>query len=104
MNVICAGSAQVFKYFDSRQRLHLGKQLNGLLIGQTHALFDSYPMVTVETDSYCNVGCIFYRQFKEIFHKFPEMKKSMMDEILWNPYDKDRDQFIKTCQKHVAYF
>lgn len=26
-----------------------------------------------------------------------------MDEIMWNPYDYMRQEFIETCRKHIKY-
>lgn len=31
------------------------------------------------------------------------MRKSFQDEILWNPYNLERDWFILICRKHIKY-
>jgi len=32
------------------------------------------------------------------------MKKWIVDEIIWNPYDSDRDEFVRLAKQHVDYF
>ena len=99
-----AGRAEVFKYYDSRQRIFLGKFLDGILIGDTQITFSTHPTFTIETTSYCNFGVIHGSHFLELFVKFPDMKKWIVDEIIWNPYDSDRDEFVRLAKQHVDYF
>ena len=89
-----AGYANVYKYFDQRRRVLLGPLQEAMLIGDTQIIFDMTPTFTVETMTYSNVGVVYYDEFKEFFERFPDMKKCLMDEIIWNPYDKDREAFV----------
>lgn len=88
VSIIGTGFAKVFKYFDSRNRIQLGVLELGLYIGDQQLIFDSLPQFTVETASYCNVGVVSFHHFEEFFLAFPMIKKLMIDEVIWNPYDK----------------
>lgn len=73
--IIGAGKAKVFKYFDSRERIEIGVFEDDILIGDVEATFDCDPSYTVETDTYCSIGIVKHSNVKELFKKFPAMKK-----------------------------
>lgn len=76
---------------------------DGIFIGSQQLIFDSLPLKTVETASYCNIGVISFHNFRNFFLKFPEIRHIMTDEIIWNPYDTMRDKFLQYCRKQIPY-
>ena len=66
-------------------------------------IFETVPNYTVESVNYCNMGVLSKYDSEQMFEKFPFMKKRILDEILWNPYDPVREDFIKTCRKHIRF-
>lgn len=101
--VIGAGKAKAFKYLDSRVRIPLGPFSAGILIGDTQAIFDTPAAYSIETVSYCNIGIVHHKEVKDILVKHPHITQDLRDEILWNPHDYAREQFIKMCRKHIKY-
>ena len=49
----------------------------------------------MEADSYCSIGSISRSNMYEIFREFPNMYAKTKNEILENPFDSDREFFIK---------
>ena len=41
--------------------------------------------------------------FEHLFLKFPNIKKIMTDEVIWNPYDTMRDSFLGFCREKIPY-
>jgi len=41
---------------------------------------------------------------KNILVESPGLKHEMIEEILENPYDVDRDEFVKLCRTQINYF
>ena len=102
--IIGAGKAKAYRYLDSRVRTPLGQFLEGQIIGEIQVLFDTLPTFTIETESYCNLATITFKKVKKFMETNQHVKQDMIDEIMWNPYDYERDEFIKLCRKNVPYF
>lgn len=97
------GTCKVWKYFDSRQRLGLGDVRQGSLIGVTQVLFDTNPVYTIETQSYCSVGVVANTKFWELITAYPDLKKAFKDQVIQNPFDSERELFVQLCKKSVDY-
>ena len=97
------GHCKVFKYFDSRQRLCLGDLNEGSLVGVTQVLFDCNPLYTVETMSYCTVGEIENSKFIELITAYPDIKKAFKDQVIQNPFDSEREMFVKLSKQSVEF-
>ena len=96
MLITSDGKFSIYKYLNSSQRFCLGRVPEGELIGDIQIMFDSNTTYSMEADSYCSIGSISTTNMHEImFRKFPHMYSLMKTEILENPYDPDREFFIK---------
>lgn len=73
-------------------------------MGITQVLFDCNPLYTIETMSYCTVGHVPRESFSEFVTVFPEVKVALRDQVLQNPFDGEREQFVKLCKTTVDYF
>ena len=88
------GVCKVYKNFDM-QRLCLGDLKQESVVGIHTVLFDCNPLYTIETMSFCNIGHVSRSHFKDIASDFPDLKIAFQDQVLHNPYDIEREQFIK---------
>ena len=93
----------MYKYFDTRQRLCLGDLKEGSLVGITQVLFDCNPLYTIETLSYCNIGHVTREKFIELAATFPDLRTSFRDQVLHNPFDIEREQFIKLAKETIPF-
>ena len=67
------------------------------MIGAVSVIFDCNPFVSVESKSYCTIATIPKYDFKELLCFFPCIKQPIIDSIINNPYDMDRDYFVYKC-------
>ena len=72
--------------------------------GETTVLFDSDPTFSVEARSHCTLGYIDIHQMNNFFIKFPKIKQKMIQEVISNPYDHDRERFVHLCRKNIDLF
>ena len=98
-----AGLCQVFKYIDWRKRIYLGNLKEGSLVGEIQVMFDSDPVYSIECMSYCTIGIISKEKFWELITNFPEMKQTVIDFIIQNPHDSDRENFVRLCLGNIDY-
>ena len=73
------------------------------MIGEIQIVFDTPAMYTIETLSYCNIGIISYNDVHDLLIRNPHIRQDLRDEILWNPHDYHRDEFVQICRRHIAY-
>ena len=66
-------------------------------------IFDKSPEETITCNTYCTIGELGSKQFKIMIQQFPYFKDNMIDKFINNPYDEDRDFFVKIVQKHISY-
>ena len=102
--ILGAGICNRFKYYDARKKIDLGVMQLGELACYTHILFDSQPNETIETQTYCTLGAISHKKFNDICTECPDLKQLMLDRIMNNPFDYEREWFVKVCQKRIKYF
>lgn len=76
----------------------------GELKGETQILFGSEPTYSIETRTYCTVGTISQKDFLDICNSCPVLKQTMIDDIMSNPFDTEREWFVEVCQDSIDYF
>ena len=81
----------------------LGTLVEGSLTGEICVIFNSNPVNTIESMSYCTIGMINEQNFLDFLSHFTKMKKFIIDQIIHNPYDLDREEFVKLCQNNVEF-
>lgn len=74
------------------------------MIGEISAVFNSPPLFTIETKSYCTIAMIRYRFFKEMLNTYEALKASLENSILENPHDYEREFFVENAIRNVDYF
>ena len=84
-------------------KIPLGFIPSCVLIGDIPFLFENAASYAIETVCYCSMGVIHGHDFHDMIKKTPTIKKDMVQEILDNPYDHMREEFIETCRKHISY-
>lgn len=85
--IIGTGASRAFKHADSRKTTYLGPFSNGILIGDIPVLFETVATYSIQTVTYCNIGIVHSKDVKDFLFKNPQLRNSMMEEILWNPHD-----------------
>ena len=73
------------------------------MLGDREVIFDSSPVLHIESVSYCTIGQINKDNFLEFLDKYPQMRRSMTDRIIKNPYDPERDYFVEICRKNIEF-
>lgn len=73
------GICHVFRQIDSRKRICLGTLYEGSIKGETCAIFDSNPTITIESMSYCTIGVIKQKEFNEFLAHFNDLRKFIID-------------------------
>lgn len=54
--------------------------------------------------SYCTVGHVSRESFTEFITIFPDVRLALRDQVLQNPFDGEREQFVKLAKTSVDYF
>ena len=98
-----SGNSRAYKYADSRIRISLGQFACGILIGDISVIFDQAATYSIETETYSIMGVVSPEDVQDILIKYPQLRKDIMEEILWNPYDYQREEFVTACRKHIQY-
>lgn len=93
----------MYKYFDARNRVCLGQLHEGELCGETTILFDSDPQLSIEGQSYCTIGTIEHEGMNKFFGTFPKLRSSMIENIIKNPFDQDREDFVQLCKENITF-
>ena len=73
------------------------------MLGEIEVIFDNDPIYTIEAMSYCTIGQLEQEKFLDVLNKFPIFKQKMINQILENPYDLDREYFVDTCRKNIIF-
>lgn len=94
----------MFKSFDISHQEHVDTLEEGKMIGEISAVFDSAPLFSVETKSYCTIAMIRYRVFKDMLIQFNDLKHSLENCILENPHDFEREYFVENVIRNIPYF
>mgnify|MGYP006129631653 CR=1 FL=1 len=94
----------MFKSFDISHKEHVDTLEEGKMIGEISAVFDSAPLFSVETKSYCTIAMIRYRVFKDMLIQFNDLKHSLENCILENPHDFEREYFVENVIRNIPYF
>ena len=81
----------------------MGDLNEGSLVGVSQVLFDCDPLYTIETMSYCTVGVIPVEKFQELISAYPDIKKAFKDQVIQNPFDSEREQFVKIFKESIEY-
>lgn len=97
------GICHVYRNFDSRKRVCVGTLLEGSVKGETSVIFDVDPTFSIEAMSYCTIGMITQVNFLEFLNHFTQMRKFLIDQIIHNPYDFEREEFVKLCQNNIEF-
>ena len=61
-------------------------------------------MFSIECATYCTIGVITKENFWEMITTYPEMKQQVIDQIIQNPHDHERESFVKLCSENIDYF
>jgi len=48
--------------------------------------------------SYCSIGFIKTSAIKELLTTYQDMKKAFSDQVIQNPFDNEREMFVKLCK------
>jgi len=94
----------VFKAIDSRTRVQVDTIEEGKMIGVASVIYECNPFTSVEALSYCTIATIPNFDFKEMMCFFPEIKQPLVNSVLDNPYDLERDFVAKVCMQQIPYF
>ena len=76
----------------------------GKILGEIALVYNTQPLESVETKSYCSIVKINNHAFNEMLVHYPHIKTRIINQIINNPYDLERDFFIKKCRQHIPYF
>lgn len=68
------------------------------------AVFESDPLYSIEAQSYCTIGQIEFEKLHQFFGKFPEIKEEMINEVISNPFDSEREHFLSICKNKIPFF
>lgn len=90
-----AGICHVYRSFNSKKKVCLGTLKEGSIKGETSVIFNSNPIYTVKAMSYCTIGVINEQNFNDFLSHFPGMRQFIMNQIIHNPYDLEREEFVK---------
>jgi hypothetical protein len=66
-------------------------------------MFDSSPKVTIQTETYSSIMKLHQHDFTEMLRQFTFMKKIIQTKIINDPFDEDRDNFIRVCRRNIPY-
>lgn len=88
------GSSEVFKQLDQFIKKHCDTLEEGTMIGAVNVIYDNKPSVTVQARNYTTIGLIGATDFKEMLLFSPDIKLDLINGIVNNPYDFDRDYFV----------
>ena len=94
----------MFRSFEINHTEKVDTLEEGKMIGEISAVFDSAPLFSVETKSYCTIAMIRYRFFKEMLNTYDDLKTSLETSILENPHDYEREYFVENAIRNVDYF
>lgn len=72
-------------------------------MGHVNVLFDNYPQMTVKCGSYCTIAKLDGPGFNEIMKVHYDLKDNLINSIIKNPYDIDRDFFLTFCVPKIPY-
>lgn len=75
----------------------------GSIVGLAQCVFDSDPLYTVEAMSYCTVAVISKENFNKIMTKHKQLRGNIIEQTIHNPYDAQRENFVKICQERISY-
>ena len=53
--------------------------------------------------SYCTIGVIDQIAFNEFIAHFNDLRRFIIDQIIHNPYDLEREEFVKLCQNNIEF-
>jgi hypothetical protein len=73
------------------------------MLGATQIIFDSDPIYSVETQSYCTIGSISKDDIGIFFNMFPKMRCTFINEITSNPFDFDCKEFVELCKSRIPF-
>ena len=99
-----AGYVDVFQLKDQIKHVYLGQIGEGNMIGEDSVINDILPKISVKAKSYSTLAMITREEFKEMLQLFPEFKESIAMQIIDDPYDIMRDEFVDMCRNKIPYF
>ena len=73
------------------------------MVGQRYVIFDSNPDISYLASSYCTLGKIDSNDFTSMMNNFPNVKLHLVNKIISNPYDEERDFFVQVCKDKIPY-
>ena len=76
------GICYKYKAFDAKNKVQVDILEQGKMIGEVEATFDCQPLTSIESRSYCAIGMINYRHYKDMLIFNPLLKQSFINKIL----------------------
>ena len=101
--LVGSGMCKVFKTFNKSWRICLAKVYPGTIMGEPQVLFNSGLNYSLECVTYCNIGIIQKEKINEYFMDYPDMKDAMIQNVINNPYDRERDIFVNICKSNIHF-
>ena len=74
------------------------------MINEVAAAFETAPEFSVESVSYCTIGKISHEVFKDMLFQIPYVGESLVNSLITNPYDHEREFFVESCRRHIDFF
>lgn len=74
------------------------------MVNEVAAAFETAPEFSVESVSYCTIGKINYRIFQDMLSQLPNVRECLIDSLITNPYDHEREFFVENCRRHIDFF
>ena len=99
-----AGVCYIWRHFNTRRKHFLDKVEEGSMINEVAAAFETAPEFSVESVSYCTIGKISFKIFQDMLGQKPIVRESLIESIISNPYDHEREFFVENCRRHVEFF
>ena len=65
---------------------------------------ETAPEFSVESVSYCTIGKIDYKTFCEMCTQMPQVKTSLINSIISNPFDHEREFFVQNVKRNIDFF
>ena len=98
------GLLMIYKNVTTMKRVLLAQISKGHLIGDISLIFNSVPLESVTCKSYCNLAMITEEDATYTMKLFPNVKVEIISRVIENPYDPERDYFVKLVKKRIPYF
>lgn len=101
--IIGQGLSFVARHYGYVPRVIVGEVGEGTIINVPQFLYGSDPIYSVTCRTHSIATYLLFERLNKIMIKFQDTKQKLEDFVLNNPYDPDRDYFIKIARRSVDF-